>query len=86
MILGLHLSLPDLLIQCGQLGGQMIHISNGIAKLCIALLRQPLQPIGKLMERESVGETTRYFDEFYQTLRTPQQAARNVFDRCVGPR
>jgi hypothetical protein len=38
VILGIHLPLPYLLIQCGQLGGQVIHISNGIAKLCIALL------------------------------------------------
>jgi hypothetical protein len=41
--------------------------------------------IGKLMERESADEAIRYFNQFYDALRTPQVAARNVFSRCVGP-
>jgi hypothetical protein len=40
--------------------------------------------IGKLMDRESVGETLRYFDDFYETIKTPQAAKRNLIDRCVG--
>jgi hypothetical protein len=42
--------------------------------------------VGKLMDSESVGETLRYFDQFYETVKTPQAATRNLIDRCVGPR
>jgi hypothetical protein len=42
--------------------------------------------IGKLINDRVVKETLSYFDEFYNALRTPQEARRNVFDRCIGPR
>ncbi|HEV7992323.1 MAG TPA: hypothetical protein VGP25_10905 [Gemmatimonadaceae bacterium] len=41
--------------------------------------------VGKLMDPRVVKETLSYFDEFYDALRTPRDAARNVFDRCIGP-
>ena len=41
--------------------------------------------IGKLMDRGSVEETLRYFDDFYDAVKNPKSAARNVFDRCQGP-
>jgi hypothetical protein len=94
VILGIHLPLPYLLIQCGQLGGQVIHISNGIAKLCIALLRQPLQPIGKLMERfrhvlgllqdaATLGEALGVLSQIVQTLEERIQRPREACIRCV---
>ena len=39
--------------------------------------------IGKLMHPDVVRETLRYFDEFYDLVRTPKDAQRNVFDRCI---
>ncbi|MEO8562777.1 MAG: hypothetical protein ABI601_11920 [bacterium] len=42
--------------------------------------------VGKRMNDRVVKETLSYFDEFYDALRTPQQAERNVFGRCIGPR
>ena len=41
--------------------------------------------IGKLMDPGVVRETLRYFDEFYDAVRTPEAAKRNVFDSCVRP-
>jgi hypothetical protein len=39
--------------------------------------------IGKLMDPGVVRETLRYFDDFYNDVRTPKDAKRNVFDRCI---
>src|SRR5690349_2967037 len=39
--------------------------------------------IGKLMNPDVVRETLRYFDDFYNDVRTPKDAQRNVFDRCI---
>jgi hypothetical protein len=41
--------------------------------------------VGQLMDRESVGETLRYFDEFYEAIKSPRDVQRNIIDRCVGP-
>jgi hypothetical protein len=42
--------------------------------------------IGQLMNRGVVDETLRYFDDFYASIATPEQAEREVFRNCVGPR
>jgi len=39
--------------------------------------------IGKLMNPGVVRETLGYFDDFYKDVRTPNDAKRNVFDRCI---
>ena len=39
--------------------------------------------IGKLMDPGVVRETLEYFDDFYNNVRTPKDAKRNVFDRCI---
>jgi hypothetical protein len=39
--------------------------------------------IGKLMNPDVVRETLRYFDDFYNDVRTPKDAQRSVFDRCI---
>src|SRR4030095_15599511 len=94
VILGIYLPLPDLLIQCGQLGGQVIHISNGIAKLCIALLIQPLKSIGELMERfrhvltllqdaAALGEPLGVLGQIVQTLEKRIQRPRETCLRRV---
>jgi hypothetical protein len=39
--------------------------------------------IGKLMNPGVVRETLGYFDDFYKDVRTPNDAKRNIFDRCI---
>jgi hypothetical protein len=39
--------------------------------------------IGKLMNPDVVRGTLEYFDAFYRDVRTPNDAKRNVFDRCI---
>ncbi len=39
--------------------------------------------IGKLMDRGTVKETLRYFDEFYETIRDPRSARRYIIESCV---
>ena len=39
--------------------------------------------IGKLMSQRVVRETLEYYDEFYRSVRTPQDAQRNVFSKCI---
>jgi hypothetical protein len=39
--------------------------------------------IGKLMDPGVVRETLEYFDDFYNNVRTPKDAKRNLFDRCI---
>ena len=41
--------------------------------------------IGKLMSPNIVKETLGYFDEFYDRVRTPQEAEKNVFRNCIRP-
>jgi hypothetical protein len=41
--------------------------------------------IGKLMDQRVVRETLDYFDAFFNDVRTPGDAKRNVFDRCIRP-
>ncbi|HKH94151.1 MAG TPA: hypothetical protein VKA54_20270, partial [Gemmatimonadaceae bacterium] len=42
--------------------------------------------IGKLIKPSIVRETLSYFDDFYEQVRTPEEAQRNVFRNCVKPR
>lgn len=42
--------------------------------------------IGKLMDRRTVKETLRYFDEFYKTIDDPRSARRSIIESCRGPR
>ena len=41
--------------------------------------------IGTLMNPNVVRETLEYFDDFYRDVRTPNDAKRNIFDRCIRP-
>jgi len=41
--------------------------------------------IGKAMDPRIVKETLEYFDEFYEDVRTPQDAERNIFRKCIKP-
>jgi hypothetical protein len=41
--------------------------------------------IGKAMSPHIVKETLEYFDEFYEDVRTPQDAERNIFRKCIRP-
>jgi hypothetical protein len=40
-------------------------------------------PVGSLLPPRIVKETLEYFDDFYDKVRTPQDAKKNVFDRCI---
>jgi hypothetical protein len=42
--------------------------------------------IGKLMDRRTVTETLRYFDEFYKTIEDPRSARRSIIEACRGRR
>jgi hypothetical protein len=42
--------------------------------------------IGKLLRPSIVRETLGYFDDFYEQVRTPEEAQRNVFRNCIKPR
>jgi hypothetical protein len=39
--------------------------------------------VGKLLNPSVVRSTLEYFDDFYEQVRTPQDAERNVFRKCV---
>jgi hypothetical protein len=40
--------------------------------------------IGKLMDRGTVKETLRYFDEFYETINDPRSAKRSIIEPCIS--
>jgi len=40
--------------------------------------------IGKLMDRGTVKETLRYFDEFYETINDPRSAKRSIIEPCIA--
>ena len=40
--------------------------------------------IGKLMDRGTVKETLRYFDEFYETINDPRAAKRSIIAPCIA--
>jgi hypothetical protein len=40
--------------------------------------------IGKLMDRGTVKETLRYFDEFYETINDPRSAKRSIIEPCLA--
>lgn len=40
-------------------------------------------PVGSLLPPKLVKETLEYFDDFYDKVRTPEEAKKNVFDRCI---
>lgn len=40
--------------------------------------------IGKLMDRGTVKETLRYFDEFYETINNPRSARRSIIESCIA--
>lgn len=42
--------------------------------------------IGKLMDRGTVKETLRYFDDFYETIEDPRSARRSIIESCRRPR
>ena len=42
--------------------------------------------IGKLLKPSIVRETLSYFDDFYDQVRTPEEAQRNIFRTCVKTR
>ena len=42
--------------------------------------------IGKLMDRGTVKETLRYFDEFYDTINNRRSAKRSIIESCLGRR
>ena len=42
--------------------------------------------IGKLLDPQIVKETLEYFDEFYDTIKSPRDAERGLLSSCVGPR
>jgi SAM-dependent methyltransferase len=39
--------------------------------------------IGKLMDRRTVEETLRYYDEFYKTINDPRSAKRSIIESCI---
>ena len=43
-------------------------------------------PVGKLLDPRLAKQTLAYFDDFYESVATPQAAERNVFSNCQGPR
>jgi hypothetical protein len=42
--------------------------------------------VGKLMDRGTVKETLRYFDEFYETINNKRAAKRSIVESCIGSR
>lgn len=43
-------------------------------------------PIGKLLDDDTVRETLKYFDEFYETINDPRAAKRQIVEACVDRR
>lgn len=41
--------------------------------------------IGKRLDPRTVRETLEYFDDFYDEVKTPQDAERNIFRKCIKP-
>ena len=39
--------------------------------------------VGKLLKPNVVRSTLEYFDDFYDQVRTPQDAERNIFRKCI---
>jgi hypothetical protein len=39
--------------------------------------------IGKLMDRGTVKETLRYFDDFYETINDARSAKRSIIGSCI---
>jgi hypothetical protein len=42
--------------------------------------------VGKLMKPDVVKHTLEYFDDFYKDARTPKDAERNIFSKCIRAR
>jgi hypothetical protein len=42
--------------------------------------------VGKLMKPDVVKRTLEYFDDFYNDVRTPKDAERNIFSKCIRAR
>ena len=40
-------------------------------------------PIGKLLDDDTVRETLKYFDEFYETINDPRSAKRQIVQACI---
>jgi ADP-dependent phosphofructokinase/glucokinase len=40
--------------------------------------------IGRLLRKETVDATLRYFDEFYRTINNPRMAKEAIVDGCLG--
>lgn len=43
-------------------------------------------PIGKLLDDDTVRETLKYFDEFYETINDPRSAKRQIVEACIDRR
>jgi hypothetical protein len=43
-------------------------------------------PIGKLLDDDTVRETLKYFDEFYETINDPRSAKRQIIQACIDRR
>ena len=43
-------------------------------------------PIGKLLDDDTVRETLKYFDEFYETINDPRAAKRLIIQACIDRR
>jgi len=43
-------------------------------------------PIGKLLDDDTVRETLKYFDDFYETINDPRSAKRQIIQACVDRR
>jgi len=43
-------------------------------------------PIGTLLDDDTVRETLKYFDEFYETINDPRSAKRKVVEACIDRR
>jgi len=43
-------------------------------------------PIGKLLDDDTVRETLKYFDEFYETINDPRAAKRQIVEACIDRR
>ena len=43
-------------------------------------------PVGKLLDDDTVRETLKYFDEFYETINDPRSAKRQIVGACIDRR
>ena len=53
-------------------------------KAAIYALYAESDPVGRLMKRDVVASTLRYFDEFYATIGDPAAARRDIIGACLG--